>query len=171
MILTVVGAVCAAVGSLVTGYLLKAAESRRLLRHAGRLEVERKQALDAYDALAELTGSMAELEHCVFHISSPRTQDELDEYLRSATERRKNLRAMTRANTSSLGAELVQLVTAATDELEGFLGAARSDADACFEESRTPNREILLARRHEWRARADDVRVAAAQRRREIVSR
>jgi hypothetical protein len=66
------GALCAAAGSLITGYVLKLFETRRERRDAGLIEVLRKQRMDRYDTVQEFIGQLAELYHCIGHVINDR---------------------------------------------------------------------------------------------------
>ncbi|HEX8065210.1 MAG TPA: hypothetical protein VF520_01650 [Thermoleophilaceae bacterium] len=123
-----VGAACAAAGSFVTGYLLKRSEQRRALRDAGRLEVERKRSLDLYEALRGITGHIAELDHCIMHLSSPRTDDGRRHYSETGARVRSELRALARAEIQVLGEDTVQLLMWVTDLAGRFFAAAESPA-------------------------------------------
>jgi hypothetical protein len=75
-----VGAGCAALGSLVTGYVLKRVDRMATMRDAGRLEVTRKQHLDRYEAVKSLSGHLANLKHCVDHVCRDESADSRHAY-------------------------------------------------------------------------------------------
>lgn len=144
------GAACAAIGSLVTGYLLKAAEHRREMRDAGPLEVERKRHLDRYEAVRSLSGMLAELRHCVDHVRGDRDNRFVDGYTSKGERLRLEIRESARAEILGLGPEMVAAITAVTDHAHEILSAtlaarAARDLGDVFAD------EQLLSQAHDWK--------------------
>lgn len=141
------GAGCASMGSLVTGFALKAAERRGTLRDAGRLEIERKRAVQAYEATHELTHHVTELIHCVHHVVEADSRTELEEYTESGQKHRLSMRQLAREHEDTFGSDLVTEVVLATDKVAELFAAAWNEEPA----------EVLEGRMRAWQRDANVV--------------
>jgi hypothetical protein len=108
--LVVVGAACAAAGSLVTGYVLNLVEHRREARTAGAIEVSRKYHIDRYDAANRLVGLGAELLHKASNVS--RGQEAGRDEAQSRVD---EMRTFARSNSAVLDEQLLTAIMAYTD--------------------------------------------------------
>jgi hypothetical protein len=144
------GAICAAVGSGVTGYLLKRVEHSQQMRHAGELEVLRRRHTDRWDAVREITGLLAAIDHAVDWVvrllaeggAASGGHGTLSGRSEFGIEKTRQVRARTRADAHDLGQEFLEAVTTATDA-----------ALALFEASQTaPNPESVEALLSTWKA-------------------
>lgn len=124
-----IGAACAATGSLVTGYVLKAAEQRRNLRDAGPLAVAQKRHLDLYEAARSLAGKLADLDHCLGHVRRDSDPKLIQAYARRGEQLRRQVRAGARAEILGMGPELVSAIGNLTDKAQTILIAAHARAE------------------------------------------
>jgi hypothetical protein len=140
-----VGAGGAALGSLVTGYLLKAADRRGVLRDAGPLEVKRKEHLDRYEAVKSLSGQLANLKHYVDHVCKDKNADSRRAYRKKGEALSREIRGQARSEIYGFGPEVLPAIYEITDKAQAILAVGRGadPRDAYAAETRS-------SMRHEW---------------------
>jgi len=141
------GAGCAALGSLVTGYILKRADHREELSIAGPLEVERKRALDRYEVVRSLSGQLANLRHCVDHVCKDENADSRRSYRGKAKQLSRELRGQARSEIYGVGPDVLSLIHEVTDMAQAILDVSREDDSP---EAEIAAREFQADLRHGW---------------------
>jgi hypothetical protein len=122
-----VGAGGAALGSLVTGYLLKAADRRAELRIAGRVEVRRQQHLDRHKTAKSLSGQLANLKHYLDHACEDENADSRLAYRERGERLCREIRGRARSEIYDVGPDVLSAIYDVTDRAQAILALGRED--------------------------------------------